>query len=185
MMGNNVFLIVYRERGSEEAFFVEQMYATFFNMLIFRFFLKILLKNLQFYNLQKCLGNSVATKPMPIPWKSILTSIPVLGMIITDMGNCWGIITLGSFGPTFLKFMLGVDIKTNGVLSALPMLSRYLGGLFHAAIADYLLVKNILSTLWVRRIFNRYVSIATLSTLTTEQLRGRGAGIDVPPRRSE
>jgi hypothetical protein len=35
-----------------------------------------------------------------------------------------GIIVLGSNGPTYLKYMLGVDIKTNGVVSGLPMLSR-------------------------------------------------------------
>ncbi len=75
-------------------------------------------------------------------------------MIITDCGNCVGIITLGAFGPSFLKFMLGVDIKTNGILSGLPMLSRYLGGLCFAAIADRLLVKETMSVTWVRRIFN-------------------------------
>ena len=75
-------------------------------------------------------------------------------MIITDMGNCVGIMTLGSYGPSYLKYMLGVDIKTNGFLSGLPMLTRYLGGLFHAAIADYLFTKRDWSVLWVRRVFN-------------------------------
>merc|ERR1712025_778421 len=70
------------------------------------------------------------------------------------MGNCWGIITLGSNGPTYLDKMLGVDIKTNGVLSGLPMLSRYIGGIVCGAFADFLLVKKYLTTLWVRRVFN-------------------------------
>ena len=48
--------------------------------------------------------------------------------------NCVGIITLGSYGPTYLKSMLNVDIKTNGILSGLPMLSRYVGGLLWGAI---------------------------------------------------
>merc|ERR1719242_1471528 len=43
--------------------------------------------------------NTLSEKPKPIPWKSILTSIPLWGMIITDMGNCVGIMTLGSYGP--------------------------------------------------------------------------------------
>ena len=98
--------------------------------------------------------NTLSEKPKPIPWKSILTSIPLWGMIITDMGNCVGIMTLGSYGPSYLKYMLGVDIKTNGFLSGLPMLTRYLGGLFHAAIADYLFTKRDWSVLWVRRVFN-------------------------------
>lgn len=100
------------------------------------------------------LGDTVSAKPLPIPWKGILTSIPFYGMLITDVGNTWGIVTLGSNGPSYLKFMLGVDIKTNGILSGLPMMCRYFGGVIHAYVADMLLHRKILSVLWVRRIFN-------------------------------
>jgi hypothetical protein len=34
--------------------------------------------------------------------------------------------------------MLGLNIKANGLLSALPYLIRYLGGLIHRKIADIL-----------------------------------------------
>ena len=104
--------------------------------------------------IQKELSTTLDKKPKSVPWKSILTSIPFWGLIITDMGNCWGIITLGTNGPTYLKFMLGVDIKTNGILSGLPMLSRYLGGVFYGVIADYILAHRIWPVLWVRRVFN-------------------------------
>lgn len=100
------------------------------------------------------LSKTLNVKSKPIPWKSILTSIPIWGMIITGCGNDWGFSTLGTNGPTYMKYILGVDIKTNGILSALPMLSRYIGGMFHGAIADFLLRKKYLSVLWVRRIFN-------------------------------
>ena len=60
--------------------------------------------------LQK-LGKTLNTKPKPVPWRALLTSVPFWGFIISDMGNCWGIITLGSNGPTYLKYMLGTDIK--------------------------------------------------------------------------
>ena len=75
-------------------------------------------------------------------------------MILSDTGNCWGLYVIASNGPTFLKYMLGVDIKTNGILSGLPWLSRYLGGVLSGLIADYLLSHEIFSVLWVRRIFN-------------------------------
>ena len=39
-----------------------------------------------------------------------MTSWPFLGLMATDIGNSWGIIVLGSPGPTYLKYMLGVDI---------------------------------------------------------------------------
>ena len=53
------------------------------------------------------LSKTISQKPKPVPWKAILTSVPVWATIITDCGNCWGIVTLGSNGPTYLKYMLG------------------------------------------------------------------------------
>ena len=101
------------------------------------------------------LGATIDVKPKPVPWKSILTSLPVWALIITDCGNCWGLVTLASNGPAYLKYILGVDIKTNGMLSAAPMLTRYLGGIVWAKIADCLIARGLLSIVWVRRIFNR------------------------------
>ena len=88
-----------------------------------------------------------------VPWKDILTSVPFWGLVITDSGNCVGIMTLGSYGSLYLKKMLGVNIKTNGVLSGLPMLSRYVGGLFHGAVADHLLRRG-WRVITIRRVFN-------------------------------
>ena len=101
------------------------------------------------------LGATIDAKPKAVPWKSILTSVPVWALIITDCGNCWGLVTLGSNGPAYMKYMLGVDIKLNGILSGLPMLSRYLGGFTWALLADWLIAQGHLSIVWVRRIFNR------------------------------
>ena len=61
--------------------------------------------------------------------------------------------------------MLGVDIKANGVLSGLPMLSRYFGGLFHAAIADFLLARRNWSVVWIRRIFNSICMVGPAITM--------------------
>ena len=77
-------------------------------------------------------------------------------MIITDMGNGVGNMTLRTYVPNYLKYMLGVNIKTNGFLSGLPMLSRYLGGVFQAASADYLFTKLGWSVSWIRRVFNSF-----------------------------
>ena len=102
------------------------------------------------------LGATIDEKPKPVPWKSIVTSVPVWALVITDCGNCWGLMTLGSKGPAYLKYILGVDIKMNGILSGIPMLSRYLGGVTWALMADWLIAQGHMSIVWVRRIFNRY-----------------------------
>jgi len=101
------------------------------------------------------LGDEInADKNLKVPWKSIFTSVPFIGLMITDASNTWGLWTLSTNGPTYMKYMLGVDIKTNGFLSALPLLCRYAGGLVHSPLVDLLLRKKYLSTVWVRRIFN-------------------------------
>ena len=66
-----------------------------------------------------------SSKDRSVPWKAILTSIPFMGLMITDSGNTWGLWTLSTNGPTYMKYILGVDIKMNGVLSGLPFLCRY------------------------------------------------------------
>jgi len=89
-----------------------------------------------------------------VPWTGILTSLPLLGTLLTDMANTWGIITISSYGPSYLKTMLGVSIRSNGILSGLPMLARYLGGVAFAKLCDYLIGTGRISVISARRVFN-------------------------------
>ena len=91
---------------------------------------------------------------LTIPWKSIATSVPFWGLMITDSANTWGIFTLLTNTPTYMKNVQGLDIKSNGLLSGLPFLCRYLGGIAICPIADLILKRNMLSTTNVRRLFN-------------------------------
>lgn len=91
---------------------------------------------------------------LTIPWKSIATSVPFWGLMITDSANTWGIFTLLTNTPTYMKNVQGLDIKSNGLLSGLPFLFRYIGGITICPIADLILKRNMLSTTNVRRLFN-------------------------------
>lgn len=91
---------------------------------------------------------------LPVPWKSILTSVPFIGLMITDFANTWGKNTLLSNGPTYMKNVQGVNIKKNGLLSGLPFLSRYFGGIIICRVADFIVSKNLMTTTNIRRVFN-------------------------------
>ena len=91
---------------------------------------------------------------LPVPWKSMLTSVPFIGLMIADFANTWGKNTLLSNGPTYMKNVQGVNIKKNGLLSGLPFLCRYFGGIIICRVADYIVSKNLLTTTNIRRIFN-------------------------------
>ncbi len=99
-------------------------------------------------------GTEADTKPASIPWKSILTSVPFLALVVTDCSNTFGANIFFTNFPTYLKYMLGLDIKTNGYLSALPFLCRYLGGLVTGKLADMLYSRGTLSLISIRRVFN-------------------------------
>ena len=95
-----------------------------------------------------------SNKSVTIPWKSIVTSIPFLGLMVADSAATWGMFTLLTNTPTYMKNVQGVDIKTNGLLSALPFLCRYIGGITICQIADFILKRKIMSTTNVRRLFS-------------------------------
>merc|ERR1712037_951137 len=59
----------------------------------------------------------VESKPPPLPWRAVVTSRPIWGIIFTDAGNTFGLFTLLKFGPAYLKYQLGLDMKSNGFLS--------------------------------------------------------------------
>ena len=70
---------------------------------------------------------------------------------------------------SYLKYMLSVDIKTNGFLSALPFLCRYLGGILHGKASDALYQRRMFRLVTIRRIFNS-VSKALLSQFGSTSL---------------
>lgn len=105
-----------------------------------------------------------------VPWKAIFTSIPFIGLMITDSGNTWGLWTLSTNGPTYMKYILGVDIKTNGLLSGLPPLCRYFGGWIISAVADWLQTKRYLSVIWIRRIFNSISQFGPACTMLVSSI---------------
>jgi len=49
---------------------------------------------------------------LPIPWKKIVTSIPVWAILIAHCCQNWGFYTLLTELPTYMKQILHFDIKT-------------------------------------------------------------------------
>ena len=101
------------------------------------------------------LGDSAfPSQNKPVPWKAIWTSPPFLGLLVADAAAVWGFYTLMNGIPTYLKSVYEVDIKTNGLLSGLPFMSRYFGAVTLGTIADKLIQRNVLSVTNVRRLFS-------------------------------
>ena len=102
---------------------------------------------------------------MTIPWKKISKSVPFWGLMITDSANTWGMFTLLTNTPTYMKSVQGLDIKSNGLLSGLPFISRYIGAVTISPFADLIMKREWLSTTNVRRLFNSIGLVVPCITL--------------------
>lgn len=98
-------------------------------------------------------------KDRPTPWRAILTSIPVWGLIAGQVGHDWGFYTLVTDLPKYMKDILHFTITQNAGLSAVPYLVMWISAILTGWIADFILARSILSTTAVRKIFTTIGSL--------------------------
>ncbi|XP_067010645.2 putative inorganic phosphate cotransporter isoform X2 [Anabrus simplex] len=90
----------------------------------------------------------------PVPWKSILKSLPFWSILIAHIGQNYGYETLMTELPTFMKQVLLFDIKQNGTLSALPYLAMWLFSIVASHIADWMISSQRFTHTVTRKIIN-------------------------------
>ncbi|XP_017865904.1 PREDICTED: putative inorganic phosphate cotransporter [Drosophila arizonae] len=97
----------------------------------------------------------VAHQNLRTPWLRIFTSLPFLSLLLAHCANNWGFWTLLTQIPTFMKNVLGMDIKHNGPLSALPYFAMILLTCFFIWLSD-ILKRNgsMMSLSFSRKLFN-------------------------------
>ncbi|KAJ8731676.1 hypothetical protein PYW07_004840 [Mythimna separata] len=98
------------------------------------------------------LGVGVKAKSMSVPWGKILRHPGLYAIIIAHIGQTWGQVTLSSEVPAYMDNIMGVNIKANGLLSALPFLMMWFTNFFFSWIMDMIIVKKILSVTNTRKL---------------------------------
>ncbi|XP_017297933.1 putative inorganic phosphate cotransporter [Diaphorina citri] len=98
--------------------------------------------------------SSTVSSSMKVPWKAILTSLPVWAVLITHLCQNWGYWTLLTEMPSYINSVLQFDIKSNGFLSAAPYLAQWILILVFSWLADYIVAKQILSPTVSRKMWN-------------------------------
>ncbi|CAH2242828.1 jg11761 [Pararge aegeria aegeria] len=93
-------------------------------------------------------------KKMPTPWKGIWTSLPFWSILLAHSGQSLGFWTLLTEMPSYMDKVLGVDIKSNGLLSALPYVAMYVLSFVFSWCAELMVNKKICSLGTTRKIFN-------------------------------
>ncbi|XP_065339064.1 sialin-like [Cloeon dipterum] len=91
-------------------------------------------------------------KKLPIPWVRVLTSLQFWGPFLSSFGSDWGFYTFLTLGPKYMASILGVDIRENGILSALPFLCRYIFGIIIGMIFDLCLRRRWMALVHLRKL---------------------------------
>lgn len=88
-----------------------------------------------------------------VPLLSMVKSIPLWAIIITQMCSNWSYYTLLTSLPIYMDNILHFDLQSNGFLSALPYLGAWLISSLSGVVADNLIEKNVFSVTATRKIF--------------------------------
>ncbi|XP_063913545.1 sialin-like [Zophobas morio] len=118
--------------------------------------------------IQKSVGNAQTRHNVNIPWKAILTSVPVWSIIAAGFADyCITYIILTEL-PTYLNDKFNNSISKTGLFSALPHLAKTVMNLLSGKTADWLLKKQIFTTVQVRKIFTcgAFIAEAMLLVVT-------------------
>lgn len=95
----------------------------------------------------------------PTPWKDILTSAPMLAIIVAQIGHDWGFFIMVSDLPKYMKEVLGFNVYDVGLYSSLPYLLMWVVSLSSGVLCDYLIGSNKLSIGAARKIFTAIAAI--------------------------
>ncbi|XP_053640971.2 sialin-like isoform X2 [Cherax quadricarinatus] len=114
-----------------------------------------------------------------VPWLKLATSLPVLAIIICDIGNSFGLTIFLTQLPTYMKNVLGFSITKNGFLSGLPFLLRYMGGVISSTSGDWLVGHGYLTIVNARRIYSAIAMLGPAAVLLVVSYAGCDASLAV------
>ena len=92
------------------------------------------------------------SKPPPVPWAKILTSLPVLAIVVAHTLNNFGWYMLLVELPLFMRNGLGFNIKENALLSCIPFLCNWVFSIVWSSGLDAARARGWVSTTLARKI---------------------------------
>ena len=110
--------------------------------------------------IEKAIGQStdIDRKKLDTPWRQILTSVPVWGIVLGHTASNWGNYTLNQQLPTYLSNVLRYSLSFNGVLSSCCYCLQTLVCLVGARVTDLIIKRQLLATLTIRKI-NTFIGL--------------------------
>ncbi|VDP31837.1 unnamed protein product [Soboliphyme baturini] len=88
-----------------------------------------------------------------VPWIKILLSVPVWTIVVLHVTQNWGFYTMLTYLPKFMNQFLQFQLKTTGLLGAVPYLAMGLMLTLAGTLADLLKSKTNISLLNLRKLY--------------------------------
>lgn len=87
---------------------------------------------------------------MKTPWKSIILSVPLWGIILAEVGSSFSLYALMTSLPVYLSVVVQYEFKTN-LATTLPFTSQWIAAIICGKVTDYLITKRHVSIALMRR----------------------------------
>ncbi|XP_076044725.1 putative inorganic phosphate cotransporter [Oratosquilla oratoria] len=113
------------------------------------------------------------------PWRDILRSPPVWALNAVDFGNGWGLSLFVTQVPTYMRNILGLSIKQNGLMSALPFVARYIGVHLFSQLFGRILRRGLLTTTRVRKVSSVIMMLFPAAFLVAVSYSGCSAEVTI------
>ncbi|XP_068144427.1 putative inorganic phosphate cotransporter [Drosophila tropicalis] len=91
---------------------------------------------------------------IPIPWCAIFSSTPFIALLITRCCGLWSMTILQTEIPSYLGYVLEMNIKQNALYSALPFIGMWILSYVYLLLSDLILGRQCLTLTQLRKTFN-------------------------------
>ena len=89
----------------------------------------------------------------PVPWKLVVTSVPVIALIIAQIGHGFGYFTMVTDLPKYMSDVMKFNVKENGIYSSMPYIAMWVTSILFGCFGDWTIKKKYLSVTNCRKIF--------------------------------
>lgn len=90
----------------------------------------------------------------PIPWKKMLLNVPLIAAILGQIGHDWGYFVMITCLPKFMADVLGLSIRSNGIMTSLPFIAMFISSICCGILSDWLVRTGKMSLSLERKLFN-------------------------------
>ncbi|XP_006872883.1 PREDICTED: sodium-dependent phosphate transport protein 4 [Chrysochloris asiatica] len=77
-----------------------------------------------------------------LPIKAMVRSLPLWSLILCCFSHHWLVIVMTVYTPTYISSVYNINLRDNGIVSALPFIFAWFFSILGGLLADFLLTKN-------------------------------------------